>query len=78
MSREAPEKSLADYAREAAQHSMGQAGFACPACGCRHFDTTSTYAVLGGLARRRVCRNCHRPARSLEILSPGQQTPPLG
>jgi hypothetical protein len=67
------EKSLEDYAREAALHAMGSKGFACPNCGCKHFETTNVYHVRAGLRRRRVCRNCGRVASSTEIIDPPRE-----
>lgn len=44
-------------------------GLICPGCGCRHFYTIDSRPVTENkVRRRRVCRNCGREVRTLEII----------
>lgn len=44
-------------------------GLICPGCGCKHFYTIDSRPVTENkVRRRRVCRNCGREVRTLEII----------
>ena len=47
--------------------SRDQLGICCPACGCRHFQTTHTEPLRDGrIRRRKVCRYCGRKVLTFE------------
>lgn len=62
-----PRKTLNELASEGTADP-----WACPRCGCKGpHRVDSTYAVAGGIRRRRVCRNCGQGLfHTTEVIAP--------
>jgi hypothetical protein len=57
--------------RKKSDPSQDKRGLECRHCGCRHFRVVYTRERIGGLRRKRECRNCGKAMWTMERLPPG-------